>query len=340
MIDQHERLRDALRARGQRVTPQRLMIAAAVRDLDRHATAEQIFTDVAGRMPGVSLPTVYATLDLLEEIGLVRRVATEGGTAVYDPRTDQHHHLVCRRCGAIADVDGAVDHAQLLSAARGAGFAPDEAQVVIRSGCASCRGRDRLGPRDSDQDPAKRTDSAPSPTAPATRLVAPARTSPAAKTPGRTVSSMNGARSRCGHWKRPSQPAAPVRRGRSRPRRSRGRPSPGPCTGRRRSSRTPRASARASRRRMRRSVTASSDWRPWTATTSVPVRISIRGERVTRSTRYRDMVADSAPDRTTIRTLRACRARWVAAWPAELPPPTTMTSSSWKRSGSAGIAAW
>ena len=72
MIAQDDRLREALRGRGQRVTPQRLMIAAAVRDLDRHATAEQIYTDVAGRMPGVSLPTVYATLELLEEIGLVR----------------------------------------------------------------------------------------------------------------------------------------------------------------------------------------------------------------------------------------------------------------------------
>lgn len=132
-------LRDALRARGQRVTPQRLAIAAAVRDLGRHATAEQIYTDVAGRMPGVSLPTVYATLELLEEIGLVRRVATDGGTALYDPRTDEHHHLVCRVCGAIADVDGAVDHEALMAAARGAGFAPDQAQVVIRGLCAACR---------------------------------------------------------------------------------------------------------------------------------------------------------------------------------------------------------
>jgi Fe2+ or Zn2+ uptake regulation protein len=139
MATHDEALRAALRARGQRVTPQRLAIAAAVRDLDRHATAEQVFTDVAGRMPGVSLPTVYATLDLLEEVGLVRRVATEGGAAVYDPRADDHHHLVCRGCGAIADVDGAVDHAALLRAARRAGFAADGAQVVIRGLCASCR---------------------------------------------------------------------------------------------------------------------------------------------------------------------------------------------------------
>lgn len=129
----------ALRARGQRVTPQRLMIATAVREMDRHATAEQVFTEVASRMPGVSLPTVYATLDLLEELGLVRRVATEGGTTVYDPRTEQHHHMICRRCGAIADVDAPVDHVSLMSAARGAGFDPDEAQVVIRGLCAPCR---------------------------------------------------------------------------------------------------------------------------------------------------------------------------------------------------------
>jgi len=103
------------------------------------ATAEQIHSDDAGRVPGVSLPTVYATLELLEEIGIVRRVATEGGTAVYDPRTDEHHHLVCRACGAIVDVDGAVDHAALMSAARGAGFAPEQAQVVIRGLCADCR---------------------------------------------------------------------------------------------------------------------------------------------------------------------------------------------------------
>lgn len=134
-----ELLPAVLRARGQRVTPQRLMIAAAVGDLHGHATAEQIHTAVAARMPGVSLPTVYATLELLEEMGMVRRVATEGGTSVYDPRTDEHHHLVCRRCGAIADLDGDVDAGALLRAARRAGFAPDEAQVVVRGLCAACR---------------------------------------------------------------------------------------------------------------------------------------------------------------------------------------------------------
>ena len=128
----------ALRERGQRVTPQRLMVARVLSDLDRHVTAEVVFDELGRRMPGVSLPTVYATLDLLETIGLIRRVASERGAVVYDPRTDAHHHLVCRGCGAIVDVDAPVEADALLSAARSAGFAPDHAQVVVRGLCADC----------------------------------------------------------------------------------------------------------------------------------------------------------------------------------------------------------
>jgi Fe2+ or Zn2+ uptake regulation protein len=128
----------ALRERGQRVTPQRLMVARVMNDLDRHVTAEVVFDEVSRRMPGVSLPTVYATLELLEGIGLIHRVASERGAVVYDPRTDVHHHLVCRRCGRIADVDGPVDAAPLLAAAASAGFAADHAQVVVRGLCADC----------------------------------------------------------------------------------------------------------------------------------------------------------------------------------------------------------
>jgi Fe2+ or Zn2+ uptake regulation protein len=128
----------ALRERGQRVTPQRLMVARVLSDLDRHVTAEVVFDELGERMPGVSLPTVYATLDLLESIGLIRRVASERGAVVYDPRTDEHHHLVCRGCGAIVDVDAPIEADALLSAARSAGFAPDHAQVVVRGLCADC----------------------------------------------------------------------------------------------------------------------------------------------------------------------------------------------------------
>ena len=131
-------LATALRDRGQRVTPQRLMIARVVSDLDRHVTAEAVFDEVSRRMPGVSLPTVYATLELLEAVGLINRVATERGAVIYDPRMDQHHHLACRRCGAIVDVEAPVEAEALLAAARSTGFAPDHAQVVVRGLCAAC----------------------------------------------------------------------------------------------------------------------------------------------------------------------------------------------------------
>lgn len=128
-----------LRARGQRVTPQRLAIAAVLRDMRHHATAEEIHGLVGARVPGISLPTVYSTLDLLEELGAVRRVLTDGGTALFDARTDEHHHAICRRCGAVVDIEAASDPAPLLDAARLAGFAPDDAQVVVRGVCEPCR---------------------------------------------------------------------------------------------------------------------------------------------------------------------------------------------------------
>jgi Fe2+ or Zn2+ uptake regulation protein len=129
-------LTDALRSRGQRVTLPRLMVHRFVARAPQHVTAE----DIHEELPSLSFATIYSTLDLLEELGLVRRVATETGTAVYDPRTEDHHHLVCRICGEIVDVDAPVDRADLLAAARKLGFAPDDAQVVVRGVCANCAG--------------------------------------------------------------------------------------------------------------------------------------------------------------------------------------------------------
>jgi Fe2+ or Zn2+ uptake regulation protein len=135
-----QELRDTLRARGQRVTPQRILIHRALGELGRHATAEEVLEQVADPLPNASLPTVYATLELFEELGIVRRVAVGQGPALWDPQLDGHHHLVCRSCGRVEDVDAAVELGPLLRRARRRGFRPGSAELVVSGVCARCAG--------------------------------------------------------------------------------------------------------------------------------------------------------------------------------------------------------
>jgi len=129
----------ALRGAGYRVTPQRLVIHRTLVGLGRHVGAEELLDAVGRQLPNVSLPTVYSALDALEDAGLVRRVSAGQGHALYDARPADHHHLVCRRCGAVEDLDTDVSLHGALTTARKHGFAPDGAEVVIRGLCAKCR---------------------------------------------------------------------------------------------------------------------------------------------------------------------------------------------------------
>ena len=133
-----ERLAAALRDGGHRVTSQRLILHRVLGELGRHATAEEIARAAGGRLPGLSLPTVYATLDLLEDLGLVRRLRPGSGAALYDPRSVPHQHAVCRSCGAVQDIEAHVDATGAVAAARRAGFQPDGAETVVSGLCASC----------------------------------------------------------------------------------------------------------------------------------------------------------------------------------------------------------
>ena len=131
---------ERLRARGQRVTSQRLVINRMLRSRDQHVTAEEVLGAVPQTLPGTSLPTVYATLELFEQLGIVRRVNSGGGAVLFDSRTGDHHHLICRVCGAVQDLDHDVDLSGLLDAARTAGFAPDRASLVVDGVCTDCGG--------------------------------------------------------------------------------------------------------------------------------------------------------------------------------------------------------
>ncbi len=131
-------LTSALRERGMRVTSQRIVVHGALRDLDRHVTAEELLEAVSDRLPNVSLPTIYATLDLLEELGMVRRVH-RAGTTLFDPRTDPHHHLVCSVCGSIEDLDVDFDTSAIERAAREHGFEHERVEALVHGRCAGCR---------------------------------------------------------------------------------------------------------------------------------------------------------------------------------------------------------
>src|SRR5919197_1885288 len=94
-------LAELLRERGLRATSQRVVMHRLLRDHDRHVSAEELLSDAGEQLPGVSLPTVYATLELFEQLGIVRRVNGGGGTLLWDTRAANHGHMICRRCGRI-----------------------------------------------------------------------------------------------------------------------------------------------------------------------------------------------------------------------------------------------
>jgi Fe2+ or Zn2+ uptake regulation protein len=133
-----ERLVGKLRDRRLRVTPQRIVIHRALCSEAHHMTAEQVLGSVSDTLPGTSLPTVYSTLELLESLQLVRRVGTGNGAVVFDSRVEPHAHTVCRRCGAMADLEGTAAPDDVLSWAGETGFVPDHAQLVVWGLCRDC----------------------------------------------------------------------------------------------------------------------------------------------------------------------------------------------------------
>jgi Fe2+ or Zn2+ uptake regulation protein len=136
-----QELTAALHDRGMRVTPQRVIVHRALRELDRHVTADELLDAVTDRLPSVSLPTIYATLELLEELGMVRRVQ-RAGTSLFDPRTDPHHHVVCSSCGAVEDLDSELETSALQRAAGRQGFRPDRVEALVHGRCRKCAATD------------------------------------------------------------------------------------------------------------------------------------------------------------------------------------------------------
>ena len=129
---------DMLRGTTLRVTRPRVAVLSAVQ-AHPHADTEALINVVRAEMGAVSHQAVYDVLRALTDAGLVRRIQPAGSGARYEARVgDNHHHAVCRSCGAIADVDCATGEVPCLTASDGNGFAIDEAEVVYWGRCPTC----------------------------------------------------------------------------------------------------------------------------------------------------------------------------------------------------------
>jgi Fur family transcriptional regulator, stress-responsive regulator len=129
---------EELRGAGLRVTAARVALLDTVRNGD-HLGVEEIATGVRARVGHISLQAVYEALNALTAVGLIRRIEPAGSPARFEGRVgDNHHHVVCRSCGVVADVDCAVGEVPCLTASDDHGFAIDEAEVVYWGLCPDC----------------------------------------------------------------------------------------------------------------------------------------------------------------------------------------------------------
>ena len=136
-----DELQELLRGAALRVTRPRVAVLTAVY-AHPHADTDSIIGAVRNELPEVSHQAVYDSLHTLTAAGLVRRIQPLGSVARYESRVgDNHHHAVCRSCGAIADVDCAVGHAPCLTASEDHGFVIDEAEVIYWGLCLDCSRR-------------------------------------------------------------------------------------------------------------------------------------------------------------------------------------------------------
>jgi Fur family ferric uptake transcriptional regulator len=133
-------LEGMLRRASLSVTRPRVAVLAAIYD-DPHADTYSIIGHVREQLGGVSQQAVYDVLNALTDAKLLRRIQPRGSVARYEARVgDNHHHVVCRSCGVIADIDCAVGDAPCLTASDDHGFVIDEAEVIYWGVCPECSG--------------------------------------------------------------------------------------------------------------------------------------------------------------------------------------------------------
>ena len=134
-----EVLTDLFRTQGRKITAQRQCIFRALEGDVTHPSAERVYEKVRTEMPNVSLKTVYQTLNDLTELGEISSLDLGTGSARFDPNVEStHHHLVCRSCGKVRDIEADVTGLRVPAGAD-LGFEVSSAEVVFRGHCDDCR---------------------------------------------------------------------------------------------------------------------------------------------------------------------------------------------------------
>ena len=138
-MDQPRDLAGKLSEQGYRMTPQRMMILAAIADTDDHISAEEIYTQVVARYPNVNISTIYRTLELLKRLGMVAETNLGEGRVRYHPaEKSNHHHLVCRECGATIDLNESLLAPLKDALLREYNFIADLRHLAILGRCLNC----------------------------------------------------------------------------------------------------------------------------------------------------------------------------------------------------------
>lgn len=135
-------LTESFRAKGLKITPQRLRIFEALHGSAEHPTAESVYDEVRSEMPTISLRTVYQTLNDLTAMGELTQLDLGTGSSRFDPNLESHHHLVCDSCGAVHDVHADFTGVHLPDG-HDHGFDVAVTEIVFRGLCVDCKAAGR-----------------------------------------------------------------------------------------------------------------------------------------------------------------------------------------------------
>jgi len=139
-MEQPRDIAGKLSRQGYRLTPQRVMILSVIENSDNHISAEEIYAQVVARYPRINISTVYRTLELLKQLGLIYEIELGGGRVGYHPEgRGHHHHLICRQCGAVIDVGESVLFPVQAILLQVFNFSADLKHLAIFGLCKNCQ---------------------------------------------------------------------------------------------------------------------------------------------------------------------------------------------------------